>query len=462
MTIPDSVTHVGDSAFAACRGLTTVKIGKGLKEIGKDAFNYCLNIKSVYYADMESLCNMKGLNNLTSGRDKQIYISGNLFTDFIFAGNIENVPDYAFYNCGNILSFTMRGGKKIGESAFNDCNSLERVTIENVERIGKSAFEYCGNLTSLTIGEGVKIIEDYAFNGCYNIEEIVIPESVQEIGNRAFYGCKNLKKLTIKNSKCTINKDAFGASEMKIADVPAEFIEYFDSSKLQELNIISGETISDNALYGCKTLKKITILSSVKNIGKYGFMYCDNLDTIVADKDNATYYSKNNCLIEKTTQKLMLGCQSSVIPAEVKSIGDYAFCGASGLTRITFPEGLESIGEHAFAECKNLNNPIIPSGVKNIGEYAFAWCFSITDVTIPDGVDKISKGLFYSCDSLVGVTIPQSVTAIDADAFKYCEKLAKIDFKGTTAEWNKITKGNNWNLKVSSNFKVNCLGDADA
>lgn len=303
---------------------------------------------------------------------------------------------------------------------------------------------------------------DCAFNGCYNIEEIVIPESVQEIGNRAFYGCDKLKKITIKNSKIKINKDAFGSCETKIADVPAEFIEYFDSSKLQELNIISGETISDNALYGCKSITKVTISSNVKNIGKYVFMYCDNLDTIMVDKDNETYYSKNNCVIEKATQKMVIGCQSSAIPAEVKSIGDYVFCGAVCLTRITLPEGIESIGEYAFAECKYLKNPIIPSTVKNISKYAFAWCFGLTGVTIPDGVERISEGLFYGCESLFRVTIPQSVTAIDDDAFKFCQKLVSIDFKGTTEEWNAITKGNNWNFKVSSNFKVNCLGDSDA
>ena len=336
------------------------------------------------------------------------------------------------------------------------------MTVEKVESIGESAFEFCDNLTSLTIGEGVKTIEDYAFGECDKLEEVVIPESVQEIGNGAFYGCDKLKKITIKNSKIKINKNAFGRCKIETADIPAEVIECIENPKLQKLNIIGGETISDNALYGSKSITKVTISNSVKNIGKYVFMYCDNLDTIMVDKDNETYYSKNNCVIEKATQKMVIGCQSSAIPAEVKSIGDYVFCGAVGLTRITLPEGIESIGEYAFAECKYLKNPIIPSTVKNISKYAFAWCFGLTDITIPDGVERISEGLFYGCESLFSVTIPQSVTAIDDDAFKFCQKLASIDFKGTTEEWNAITKGNNWNFKVSSNFKVNCLGDSDA
>ncbi len=72
----------------------------------------------------------------------------------------------------------------------------------------------------------------------------------------------------------------------------------------------------------------------------------------------------------------------------------------------------------------------------------------MTSVTIGNSVTSIGSSAFSGCSSLTSVTIGNSVTSIGSDAFSGCSQLNKVYYKGTSAEWNKITidSANNGNL----------------
>ena len=74
---------------------------------------------------------------------------------------------------------------------------------------------------------------------------------------------------------------------------------------------------------------------------------------------------------------------------------------------------------------------------------AFYDCTSLTSVTIPDSVTSIGNYAFYDCTSLTSVTIPDSVTSIGDIAFYGCTALKTVYYKGTAADWVKISIGNN-------------------
>ena len=243
-------------------------------------------------------------------------------------------------------------------------------------------------IPSMYKGKPVSEIGDDAFYSYYFVLSIAIPSNVTNIGNRAFYGCGSMTSITIPEGVTSIG---------------------------------------DQAFYGCGSLTSIKIPESVTRIGKSAFYSCSGrLKSIEVEAGNCAYYSEGNCLIERDTKCLILGCRNSMIPEGVTSIGSGAFHGCNGLTSITIPEGVTSIGGSAFSSCSRLTSVTISEGVTSIGSGAFHGCNGLTSITIPSSVTSIGGSAFYNCKALTSITIPSSVTSIESSAFSGCSGLTSV------------------------------------
>ena len=176
ITIPDSVTSIGNFAFDGCHklieiyNLSSLSITKGTMDNGKVGY-YALNI-------YEPTGGKSKLHTTSDGfvfyeDDNTCYLMGYTETQIsITLPTSRNSKDYEIY-----------------EYALYGCNNLTNVIIPNsVTSIGNSAFGSCDNLVNVYIGDSVVSI-DRAFSDCNNLTNVVIGKSVTSIDDGAFSYC---------------------------------------------------------------------------------------------------------------------------------------------------------------------------------------------------------------------------------------------------------------------------------
>lgn len=149
----------------------------------------------------------------------------------------------------------------------------------------------------------------------------------------------------------------------------------------------------------------VVIPNSVISIMGNAFEACYNLTSIIVESGNPNYDSRDNCnaIIETASNTLIAGCQNTIIPNSVTSIGSNAFLLCENLTSINFPNSVTSIGNSAFEDCYNLMDIYLPNSLTYIDNYAFNGCGELRSVTIPNSVTHIGSWAFDRCEMLTDV-----------------------------------------------------------
>ena len=366
ISIPNSVTSIGDAAFSGCYLLgsidNTITIPNSIQCINSSTFEGCYNMYSV------------SIPNSVTSIGNRAFANCSKLTSLTIPNSVTSIGDDAFYSCDGLTSIQIESGNTIYDSR-EDCNAIIETATNSLIRgcrntvipnsvisIGDRAFEECMSLTSLTIPNSVTSIGEKAFYCCYSLASIDIPNSVRSIGIRAFDHCDHMTSVTISNSVTSLPLFVFR-----------------NCLSLASVTIPSSVTsISEGAFQFCSSLTSIVVPKNVTYIGEAAFStggggISSNLASIHVESGNTVYDSREDCnaIIETASNTLIAGCKNTVIPNSVTNISDQAFSGSSGLTSIIIPNRVKSIGWCSFSHCYSMTDFYCLANVPNTNEFAF-------------------------------------------------------------------------------------------
>ncbi len=358
--LPDSVTAIGNRAFAGCSNLHAVYAPQCCA-VGDSCFQ---NDGALVTVDMPRLISVgkssfEGCTRLT---EEKIDLS-----------NLKTVPANAFSRTGiTVLQSDNLIG--IGSGAFSAC-PLVSVDLPAVQSIGDRAFYGCSSLESAKLPQS-QSIGDSAFEQCEALFDLKA-QQVQRIGNSAFYRCKSLSAVDFPQA-AQLGSGAF-AYCTKLAGVT-----------LPEL-----QTVPAKCFYHCAALTQVPdCAKNATAVEDEAFGYCNNLQSM--EFSNALFFGVQtlNCAVTEFSLPL----------AEV--VGGLK--NNSTLQSVSLPRCTE-ISDDGFSNCSNLKTADTPSLMK-LGKNAFSSCYALQSIDLRL-VTEAGSNAFSDCRALTALYAPRLSTS---------------------------------------------------
>ena len=493
VVLDEGITRIGKFAFTNFQGLTGITIPSTVTAIGDSAFRDCKALNKLNITDIKAWCEIyfNGSNSSYANPlnyAQNLYLNNELVTDLVIPEGVTVIRSEAFRNCKSIKSISLPTTlTSIGGNSFNGCSSVTKTYISDIASWCTVDFTFASSnpiylsknlylngeaVVELEIPAVVTEIAPYAFYNCDTLESVSVLGSLESIGKEAFYGCDNLVSLDLGNTAGSIDSTAFAGTGMyKDENNWDDGVLYLNNILVKADTTIQGEyavkegtiaisgeafknctaltgvvmpdtvmTVGDSAFYGCSSLSNVVLSSNLHSLGERAFYNCSSLVSVsIPDGvEEIKYQTFYQC---STLTNVSLG-------TKVKTIGNSAFESCLYLSTINLPESLVAIGNSAFYMCVKLDIDINIPNVVQLGTYAFSGCQNTNSITlspqltvisagafngtgwaskliIPDSVKNIQSGAFYGAN-IKEVVFGTGIEQIGADAFKNCDLVEKI------------------------------------
>ena len=492
VSLPASVSVIGERAFEFCTGLNSVEFGSDfLEEIDDYAFHGCdlssVNIPNTNRLGVHAFQNNENLTSVTLGSHV----------------NIDPEDDNPFMNCGSLVSFEgdndlisedrhslIKDGILIATATAGLTNYQ---TPSSVTQIGAQAF-YGSTLKTISILYGVTSTGWAAFAQCANLERINIPKSVTNISDWAFSGCTSLQQVGMDsatppelgdnafdntNDTFVIAVPGAGYWEYQSQDRPNWYAQRNHFIAYQANNEIWYHLVgNEGSHYGLGGTDFGADLIASKRVQLFGST--DKIRPLVQIPSELTNEFAENLEVsvypfDDIITKIPARAFSTAdwnnkldwisIPGTVTEIGDAAFKGDSHLLvfplyydyvltsigndafsgcssmkysqnlveRVSLYKSVTTVGDRAFKGCSALKQ-FTANGLTSLGKSAFNNCSSLTNAFIGP-VSEIKDSTFYYCQALTGLILknPGNVESVGKFAFYYCRRLSNAGSNSTAS-----------------------------
>jgi hypothetical protein len=279
VTIPSSVTNIGEYAFKSISSLQTITVAQGNTYYASDSSGVLFNV------DYTTLIQYPNINIQTSYiiPTTVASIEANAFsmtaiTSVIIPSSVISIGEYAFYHAQYLTTVTFASGSQltnIGAYAFNLTTSLTSVTIPaSVTSIDEYAFNNTQSITSITFASNSQLTNIGAFAFSQNtLTTITIPASVTSIGQNAF-GNSSIATINVAQGNSYYASDNSGV----LFDVNYTTLIQYPSGNTKSSYIIPESVTSiGNFAFSYSKISEINIPPSVQTIGNNAFNGIQNL-----------------------------------------------------------------------------------------------------------------------------------------------------------------------------------------
>ena len=492
------VTAIGSNAFESVRSFKSVSIPASVTTIGEKAFASC-GVTSVTFATNSQLTTV----------DRYAFFSSSSLQSIALPDGVTTIGVAAFNGCNNITSISIPDSITTIENRALDFNSSAFTVYNNAKYLGNSTNPYLvlvraidTSITTCNIHTDAKLIYAFAFTDCTLLTSVTIPDSVTIIGNSVFYKCDALESLIIGSGVTSIGD---GIIYYESYDAKLKSVYYGGSA--EEWNTIAIGKYNGNLTDATRYYYSATApleegnfwhyIEDVPTVWTYTTVTFDlNAEADSDTLESAKYYYSASCTLPTLerpgyvfkgwtldnsvetpviftdavwqitddtvafTAVWEADSQMSVFAFITKAVvvggGTQNSCTITGYTGsggdVVIPNGVTTIGNGIFQFNTSITSVVIPDSVTTIGDNAFDQCESLKTVTFGTNsqLTTIGGSAFSFCPNIESISISDSVTSIGKNAFFYCNSLSTVYYGGTAEEWADISIDSTGNDKLTS------------
>ena len=475
------LTNIPEYAFNGCSNLQNIDLSN-CTSIGSSAFNGCskikhLNLNKCAYISSNAFSNC-GLENIDLSATKTIegyaFSGCSCLTKVTGLKLVKLLPAGIFYGCHKLSSIDLSTIESLGASCMSG-TAIERVELPNLKSWDYGVFEDCKKLTSVTFPVTIDNIPTRAFWNCENLSTIDLSHC-SIIGGGALYNCTSLTDIKLFNVKQT--EWTTGYENYQSCKVGS----FMNCNNLTSVDLGSIQKLGDRAFYGCTSLKKITLPSTITNLGWEcfdGATIVTSMATVppVIDKseDETSSIPMGEFVLVNVPEASLDSYKSAnywkdmakrIFPIGTKFDYDVTTEAQPSTSDLLDKVGLKNANSIVSLKVKGSINSYDVMVIRNkmdnlhyldlsdanvvensyeyytgcstkndtIGRNAFRELSKLVTISLPNSVKAIETGALYKCTKLKSVVLPENLQSIEygdwsSGAFADCYSLTDVKFK---------------------------------